>query len=756
MPQSKLLIFLLILSCGAVVFLPVFTFVFLYPSIDELLIRDAEYQARKVANHFSLYFVVPDEKLGYENITIDLKDEISQVVENFALEKVKVFSNTGEILYSTSSDDIGGMNDKDYFRTIVLRGKGFSKIVRKDHKTLEGRTVAKDVIETYVPIFGRDKVVGAFEIYYDITTLKGLFDDLVHRSTLIIYGISIILLSALLVSLFKLSKNMAAREQAEKALAGHTSELEQLVNSRTAELIATNRELQEDNRRRRAAEDALFVSEERYRSLVEMASDAIVIADAETGNIIDVNQQATELVGRPANEIIGLHLLALHPDNEGDLYRKLVDNQYKGVPINKILYVQHRSGRKVPVEIRATILDIAGRKMINGIFRDITQRLQVEEELQKSERLKTASILAGGIAHDFNNLLTAILGNISLAQLEARHDEKIKKRLADTENAVNRAKDLTHQLLTFAKGGTPVMKTVSLAALIEESASFVLHGSKVKCEYEIPAHLWPVNVDTGQISQVINNLVINASHSMEDGGLCSITAENILVRDIDNLLVSPGRYVKICIRDQGHGIPEDKLDRIFDPFYTTKPQGSGLGLSSAYSIVKNHGGDIRVESKVGAGTTFSILLPASEGKPEEEISKKPEVEIRGEGRILVMDDEAIVREAVTSLLQFLGYEVDCAAEGTAALKMYGDAVSMGRPYNAVIMDLTVPGGMGGQEAVKKLKEMDPAAKVIVSSGYYTDPVMAHYRDYGFDGVAPKPYQIEELGRVVRELLNGTV
>ena len=233
-----------------------------------------------------------------------------------------------------------------------------------------------------------------------------------------------------------------------------------------------------------------------------MAGDAIFIGDAETGIIADVNKKGTELVGSQASEIIGLHFLALHPNDEGDDYLKLIDTQYKNIPVNKIVYVQHSSGRKVPVEISSTIPDIGGRKILQGIFRNITQRLQVEDELQKSERLKTASILAGGIAHDLNNLLTAILGNISLAQMELKHDGKINKRLVDTKKAVNRARALTHQLLTFAKGGSPVKKIVSPNAIIEESASFVLRGSKVTCKCELPPDLWNVNIDEDRKSVV--------------------------------------------------------------------------------------------------------------------------------------------------------------------------------------------------------------------------------------------------------------
>ena len=754
MPKSKLILFLLVLSVLTVLFLPVFTSTFLYPSIDKLLIMNAEDHARRVATHFTMYFDVPEDSLRPENITNDLKEEIVEVLDNFSLEKVNLFSSTGEVLFSTDQQDIGTVNTNDYFKILVLRGHNYTKLVRKDTETAEGRMISRDVIETYVPITDKDKVVGAFEIYYDITRMRVMFNALVSQTTIIIYSVSFILLVSLLVSLVKLSKNMAARDKAEKLLSHHRDDLEKLVKKRTAELTAANKRLQEDIGMRLEAENALQVSEDKFRSLVEMASDAIIIADAETGIITDVNKKGAELMGWKASDLIGRHLSSLHPSDEQELYSRLIESNYSlPLPYNKVIYVQHISGRKIPVDISANTIEFAKGRIVQGIFRDITQRLQFDDELQKTEKLKTATVLAGGIAHDFNNLLTAVLGNLSLAKLEAAGDEKMRARLAETEKAIFRAKDLTHQLLTFAKGSSPTRKTVKLGKLIEEAARFVLHGSKVKCECLTSEDLWMAEVDEGQINQVINNLVINASHAMNDGGVCTIRAENVKLDRASGFPVPPGNYVKIIVEDQGHGISPDILDKIFDPFYTTKKQGSGLGLSSSYTIVKNHGGHITVDSTVGKGTNFYVYLPASNNKPEQEFETE-EIDLSGDGRILVMDDEEIVREAVTSLLQYLGYDVETAKEGQDAVDMYELSMKIGEPYDAVIMDLTVPGGMGGKEAVGKIRQLDPSARVIVSSGYYTDPVLAHFKDYGFVGVVPKPYQLDELGKVVKGVLSA--
>jgi PAS domain S-box-containing protein len=752
MSRCKVLLLLLIPSCIAVLFLPVFIFTYLYPAIDTLLISDAEHQARMVADHLSTYINVAEGGLRPRDITFDLRGEIEEMAEHFSLEKVKIFSEQGEVIYSTSEADIGKRNDNEYFHTIVLRGKNFTRLVKKDTKTLEGRTVKKDVVESYAPIWHRDSVVGAFEIYYDISVLKGLLGGLVHRSSLIIYGVSLVLITALLVSLRKMCRNMTAREEAERALARNRDELEILVSKRTEELTRANQQMKEDLHRIQAAEKARFDSEEKYRVLVELAGDAIFVADAETGIISDVNRMGLELIGRQAEDIIGQHLLALHPDDESDLYRKLIAKHYKSPPVNRTLRVMHASGRRIPVEISSAILDLGGRKILQGIFRDITQRLRIDEELQKSDRLQSATVLAGGIAHDFNNQLTAILGNVSLAQFEAGNNPRLLKRLQDTEAAVDRARALTQQLMIYAKGGAPVRRTVALGKSIEDDVRLALRGAKVKCECTIAPDLWPANVDPGQISQVINNLVLKAAQAMSAGGTCRIAAENALVEEGNLMLLTPGRYIRIEVHDEGNGIPEDRLSRIFDPFFSSKPEASGLGLSTAYSIVKKHEGQIQVTSQVGKGSTFTVYLPASSEELLPAAPEKKKALIEGSGRILVMDDEDIVREAVSSLLQYLGYEVETAVDGAAALKMYGEARAEGRPFQVVIMDLTIPGGMGGKEAVRKLKELDPDARVIVSSGYYSDPVMANYREYGFDGVVPKPYQIEDLGRVVKEVL----
>lgn len=393
------------------------------------------------------------------------------------------------------------------------------------------------------------------------------------------------------------------------------------------------------------------------------------------------------------------------------------------------------------------------RKANEELRAEMEHRSRTEEELLKSRRLESIGILAGGIAHDFNNLLTAILGNISLAKVFVDRGEKVFTRLDEAEKASLRAKDLTQQLLTFSKGGAPIKRTASITELLIDSASFALSGSNVKCEFSLPDDLRPAEIDEGQISQVINNVIINADHAMTEGGLIRVQAQNVSIRPGDPLPLKEGDYVKIAITDQGTGISEEHLPKIFDPYFTTKPKGNGLGLTTSYSIVKRHEGLITVESTLGKGTTFYIYLPASERKINAE-KGSTEGPVRGSGRVLVMDDEEIIREVAGKMLTHLGYDVDYAVDGAEAVDLFINARTEGRPFDTVLIDLTIPGGMGGKEAIQKLHEADPMVRAIVSSGYSHGPIMSEYRKFGFCGVVAKPYRIEELSRAVHEAITG--
>ncbi|MFC1490462.1 PAS domain-containing protein [Candidatus Latescibacterota bacterium] len=384
---------------------------------------------------------------------------------------------------------------------------------------------------------------------------------------------------------------------------------------------------------------------------------------------------------------------------------------------------------------------------IQSIILDITERKQLEEERAKSSRLKSIGLLAGGIAHDFNNILSAILGNTSLAKMNIDNKNELLELFTETEKATIRASKLTQQLLTFAKGGTPVKETSELSELIRETTGFSLRGSNVKYRSSIAPNLKFADVDKGQFGQVIGNLVINAKQAMPNGGTINIKAENVSVKYRDNLPLSEGDYIKISVSDKGHGIPKEYLSKIFDPYITLKKEGNGLGLATAYSIVHRHNGHITVESKVGVGTTFHLYIPASLEIVKNEEKAKEDSDILT-GRILVMDDEISIRKVVKMMLRCLGNEVEVASDGEEAVKLYKKAMDCGKPFNAVIMDLTIPGAMGGKEAIQRIQKIDPLAKAIVSSGYSNDPVISNYKKYGFCGYILKPYRLKELTKTM--------
>ncbi|MDM8539593.1 DUF3365 domain-containing protein [Desulfococcaceae bacterium HSG9] len=378
------------------------------------------------------------------------------------------------------------------------------------------------------------------------------------------------------------------------------------------------------------------------------------------------------------------------------------------------------------------------------IIRNITDQKQAEQELLKLRKLESVGVLAGGIAHDFNNLLTGLSGNIELARMSLSTDHKAYKFLDYAERSMESAAKLSTQLLTFSKGGDPIKEPLSIGAVITETAQFAIRGSRVQLQTGIASDLWPVEADKGQLGQVIINLIINAQQAMPDGGVITINAENVETSD--------GRHVQITVKDNGVGIASEYLDKIFDPYFSTKQKGSGLGLASAHSIISKHNGTITVDSLLNKGSTFTIRLPAT----EKTVIEKPTAETYlvdvSSVRILVLDDDEAVREITAAMLEKLGHEATFAVDGQEAVAKYRKAHQNETGYDMVIADLTIPGGMGGQEATREILKIDPQAKIIVSSGYATDPVMANYKEYGFQGRAEKPYRLAELRKVIQQVL----
>jgi len=506
------------------------------------------------------------------------------------------------------------------------------------------------------------------------------------------------------------------------------------------------------------------LAEERSRFLsavTEKISDSLIVTDTHFA-ITYINRAAEQLFGYTLDEVRGktpdfLNAESMADQMQQELYETVSSGKtYATDAINK-----RKDGSTFICDYKVMPLKDEQDTIMAyvGIQRDITDRKRLEEERQRVDKLESIGTLAGGIAHDFNNILTAILGNINLARTISPAGSELAELILEAEKAALRAKQLTQQLLTFSKGGAPVRKVIQIERLVRDTAAFTLRGSNVKCLFDIDPGLWTANVDEGQIGQVINNIVLNARQAMPNGGAIGIAARNITLNGDDSigrgLPLEKGDYVRVALVDRGTGIPADHLERIFDPYFTTKQTGSGLGLSICFSIVRNHGGHIAVESEINKGTTFYVYLPATHEKESGQAARAPLAPARPGKRLLVMDDEAGVRGVAVRMLRHLGYsDAWQAADGREAVDMYAEAMRAGRPFDAVILDITVPGGMGGIEAFGKLRELDPEVRGIISSGYAEDKALADFADYGFKASMAKPYTLEQISEALERALSG--
>jgi PAS domain S-box-containing protein len=497
----------------------------------------------------------------------------------------------------------------------------------------------------------------------------------------------------------------------------------------------------------------LLDSEVKFKSIIESSPMGVFLYSLKPGNRLvftDANPAADNILQLDCKQFIGKTIEEAFPA----LVDTELPDRFRAAARDGIFYQKEQmeySDKQIAGAFEVLAFQTAPNT-IAVLFSDITKRRQMEQELQKVQKLESIGILAGGIAHDFNNILTGILGNLSLTRRYIRQDEtEALDKILATEKATYRAQDLTYQLLTFAKGGSPITKPVSVTELIRESVSFTMSGANVTCDFDAEPDLWPVEVDEGQISQVIQNLTTNALHAMPRGGTITVRLKNRAVAEGEISSLPAGKYIKISICDQGLGIPQKYQGAIFEPFFTTKGSGSGLGLAICYSIIKKHKGHITFDSLEDQGTCFYIYIPASEKTPVA-IDSEGETFISGQGRILLMDDDELVREVAAEMLSLAGYKVELAADGLVAIDYFQKAMDAGQPYDAVILDLTIPGGMGGKETMTNLLEIDPDAKGIVSSGYSTDAVMAEYEKHGFRGVITKPYKLDELTRKLAEII----
>lgn len=595
--------------------------------------------------------------------------------------------------------------------------------------------------------------IGWIRISYSTGQVDEMREMLLKNSLLMAFGWSFASFFILLLVLRKPLKGIQQLSQFARDL-NVKKGMEIEIDTYCREVGDVARSLNYASRAIYATEQQLLAERERLTVTLHSIGDGVIATDT-AGIVVLMNKVAEELTGWDAEVAVTKPLGAIFrviDDQDGQQTENPVEKVLQsGQPVmmsNHTILVSRTGIERQIANSGAPIIDQYGKVLgVVLVFRDMTERYRLEGELARIQKLESLGVLAGGIAHDFNNILTAISGSISLILMHAPEDDVIADRLRMAAKATDRATQLSRQLLTFSRGGVPILKPGSITSLLRDTVSFSLHGSTMKAEFRLQNDLWNVEMDEGQISQVIQNLVLNAQQAMPHGGRITISASNFVKKDLGELPLAQGDYVRITVTDEGVGITPENLGKIFDPFFTTKQKGSGLGLAICHSIATKHNGYLGVESEPGKGTTFSLLLPAARGEvasvqPTGSVS--PERAAVSKTTVLVMDDDAQIRALLVAMLEYRGHTVITTENGDEAVKEYRRRLEVGEKVGAVIVDLTVPGGRGGKEILSELRDLDRNVRAIVTSGYSNDPVIANFREYGFCAVLQKPFVVKDV------------
>jgi len=615
-----------------------------------------------------------------------------------------------------------------------------------DFKWLIGAGIYLDDIE-------KDIILMQKELNNQIK-IKLLYSIMIIVGIVLLFLFLLNLLTRKLKNDFKLfisffNKTAHSKEEINRNLV-QFAELDQMA-------INANGMLHEKNR----AQQNLLREKERLFVTIRSIGDAVITTDT-SGDVELMNIVAEKLTGWQNKEAKGKPLTNIFKI-VNDTTREIVEN-----PVSQVLKngkISELTNHTILISKDGTEFQIADSaapikdtdNKISGVvlvFRNVTEEYQMRKELQKMNKLKSIGNLAGGIAHDFNNILMGLFGNISIAKTEMENVHPSFKHLMEAEKSMNRATKLTKQLLTFAKGGAPVKENISIDQLAKEVVNFDLSGSNVKSIFKQNDNLWMAEVDSGQMEQVFSNLAINANQAMPDGGHLYIIFENVVISTELLPKLTAGKYIKVIVCDEGIGIEQKYLDQIFDPYFSTKQTGNGLGLATVYSIIQKHGGFISVDSEQGKGTIFTMYLPASKKQHQPKIhpTEEQSTSINTKTKILVMDDEEMILKVTSKMLKTIGFSVDTATDGKKAIEMYKQSMDDGNPFDIIIMDLTIPGGMGGIETIKELLLIDPHVKAIVSSGYAENQTSASYADHGFIDIISKPYDIKRLQNILNRII----
>ncbi|MBU0484710.1 MAG: PAS domain S-box protein [Proteobacteria bacterium] len=565
----------------------------------------------------------------------------------------------------------------------------------------------------------------------------------------------------------KLQNEIIDRQKIESALQNSYDNLELRVQERTQELSKLNVVLQTEIKERVEAEQSLATEKERLSVTLRSIGDGVITTDIDT-RITLINKVAEKLtgwthkdaVGRPLGEVF--QIVNIDTEQPCDNPATKVITSGKVIELTDYTVLIGKDGTRRQIADSGAPIRDENNRIIGAalVFRDETEKYKIAEELLKIKKIESVGVLAGGIAHDFNNLLTSVFGYIDLSQMNVDPGSQVYKWLTKASKSCEHAKHLTGQLLTFSKGGEPVKSVTSIADLLKDAVYFSLSGSKISTAFKLNEDLKPTVIDKGQINQVIHNLMLNCKEAMPDGGEVLIKAENSMIEDKSDIPLAPGKYLKIEIRDNGPGIDENIIPMIFDPYFTTKnmgtKKGTGLGLAIAHSIISKHKGFIGVESKKGKGTTFKIYLPSCAGEIEQTDNHAEDAMTSRSGsipaRVLLLEDEEKVSRVAIDMLESLNCDVEATQTGQEAITQFNQAREDGKPFDLLIFDLTIRGGMGGEKTLKKILEIDPQVKAVVASGYADDPILANCREHGFKVAMTKPYSLQVLRSVLEELV----
>ncbi len=551
-------------------------------------------------------------------------------------------------------------------------------------------------------------------------------------------------------------ENLRLRAEVEN----HNTELQERVRQRTFELTEANQLLGREIAGHARAEEALAQEKDRLAVTLRCLGDGVITTDS-AGRVLLLNPVAEQLVGWPQADAAGCLLAdvfkpvktARREPHAGFLEAALTRGEETDVPHHSVLPA--RDGRERVIGFKVSpIRRGAGAAIVGAVLvvRDMTEHERMTAAARKHQQVESLGVLAAGIAHDFNNILTVVMGNVSLAAEKLGPRTAVHAHLDEAAGAAVQARELTGQLLTFARGGTPLKTAARLPEIIRESTRFGLHGSPVRPAFALPPNLWAVEVDSGQLNQVIHNLVINAVQAMPGGGCLRVAAGNRAATGGESHGLPAGRYVELSVADQGCGVSAEDLPRIFDPYFTTKKSGNGLGLAMCAVIIRDHGGRITVESELGKGTTFRIFLPATDKTPVTASAPERGTLTRRRGRILVLEDDEALQKLLAMMIQRLGYRADLVSRGEDAVRVFQAAEQEGEPIDGAVLDLTVPGGMGGCEVIQRLRALRPGFPALVSSGAANNPAIAEFQQHGFCGAIAKPYTLAQFAEALGRLL----